>query len=73
MSTGHYQKPIGKSYFTGCSNAGRQALGFAQRYPNDFTGTIAVAPALSWTGVAAAFVSIQQGMHRTIAIQLRQH
>jgi Tannase and feruloyl esterase len=43
------------AYFQGCSNGGRQALNEAQRYPNDFDGIIAAAPALDWTGLMIGF------------------
>jgi feruloyl esterase len=43
------------SYFEGCSNGGRQAMMEAQRYPQDFDGIIAGAPALDWTGLMTGF------------------
>src|SRR5947209_5202677 len=37
------------SYFNSCSNGGRQALMEAQRFPADFDGIVAGAPANYWT------------------------
>jgi hypothetical protein len=45
-----------KSYFASCSNGGRQALLEAQRYPADYDGIIAGAPANYFTHIAAGFV-----------------
>ena len=43
------------SYLEGCSNGGRQAAMEAQRYPTDFNGIIAGAPAFDWTGLMTSF------------------
>jgi hypothetical protein len=49
-----------RSYFCSCSNGGRQALMEAQRYPADYDGIIAGAPANYWTHLLLSSVSNQQ-------------
>jgi Tannase and feruloyl esterase len=51
-----YGESAGHSYFVGCSNGGRQALMEAQRYPADYDGILAGAPANYWTHLLAASV-----------------
>ncbi|HTB15327.1 MAG TPA: tannase/feruloyl esterase family alpha/beta hydrolase [Bryobacteraceae bacterium] len=50
------------NYFSSCSNGGRQALMEAQRYPADYDGIIAGAPANDFTHVAFGFVWNQQAL-----------
>jgi pimeloyl-ACP methyl ester carboxylesterase len=43
---------IAKSYFVGCSNGGRQAMMVAKRFPQEFDGVLAGAPAINLTKMA---------------------
>jgi feruloyl esterase len=52
----YYGEPPRYSYFISCSNGGRQGLMEAQRFPEDYDGVIAGAPAYNWTGLFTGFV-----------------
>ncbi len=52
----YYGKPQAHAYFSGCSDGGREALMEAERYPEDFDGIIAGAPANNWTHHFTGFV-----------------
>jgi feruloyl esterase len=58
-----YGKDAAYSYFVGCSRGGGQAMMEAQRYPQDFDGIVAGAPAFNWTGIAATMVSIAKALY----------
>ncbi len=47
----YYAKAPQRSYFAGCSDGGREALMEAQRYPEDYDGILAGAPANNWTAL----------------------
>jgi len=59
----YYGKDPLHSYFIGCSRGGGQAMMEAQRYPNDFEGIVAGAPAFDWTGFAATSVTIAKTLY----------
>ena len=53
---GYFNKPASRSYFKGCSDGGREALMEVERYPEEFDGVIAGAPANHWTHHFAGFI-----------------
>lgn len=59
----YYRSDAVYSYFLGCSRGGGQAMMEAQRYPKDFDGVVAGAPAFDWTGLAANAVAIQKALY----------
>jgi feruloyl esterase len=56
IATAFYGTPPSRSYFVGCSDGGREALMEAQRFPEDFDGIIAGAPANDWSHLFTSFV-----------------
>jgi feruloyl esterase len=61
---GHYGRPVQRAYFQGCSGGGREALMEAGRYPDDYDGVIAGAPAMDFAKV----MSFQLWNARTLAM-----
>jgi feruloyl esterase len=57
--TQHYARPPDRSYFTGCSTGGREAMLMAQRYPTYFDGIISGAPAMrtAFSGIGDEWVA----------------
>jgi feruloyl esterase len=64
LTKAYYQNDIFRSYFTGCSRGGGHGLMEAQRYPEDFDGIVAGAPAFNWApGLVALATQINQAMY----------
>jgi feruloyl esterase len=60
------------AYWNSCSNGGRQGLMEAQRYPDDFDGIVAGAPAANWTGRSLASLWVAQAVHKDEASYIPQ-
>jgi feruloyl esterase len=58
----YYSSPVKRSYFHGCSNGGRDALMLARRFPEDYDGIIAGAPAAAFAEIMTSFVWNRQAV-----------
>ena len=70
IATAYYGDVPKFSYWNGCSAGGRQAMKEAQRFPADFDGIIAGAPALDWTSRAAQAVRVEKQLQKSEASRL---
>jgi hypothetical protein len=59
----YYGSDAVHNYFIGCSRGGGQAMMESQRYPEDFDGIVAGAPAFNWNGLAATMVAIAKALY----------
>lgn len=64
LTRGLYGRDARRRYFMGCSYGGRQALVAAARWPGDWDGVIAGAPATRWLDRQRGFVAIQAALAR---------
>lgn len=63
LTEAFYGRSAEHSFWNGCSTGGRQGLAAAQKYPEDFDGILAGAPAIYWTEYVIAELWPQVVMH----------
>lgn len=54
ITRAYYAAPAKYAYYNGCSQSGHHGIMEMQRYPEDYDGIVAGAPASDWTGTLAA-------------------
>lgn len=64
LTAAFYGTPARHAYFEGCSTGGRQAHKYAQRFPQDYDGILAGAPAINWTRFITAELYPQVAMQQ---------
>lgn len=67
----YYGKADRLAYFSGCSAGGKQGLMEVEKFPSDFNGVIAGAPAVDWIGLNGSalydsLLNIPKGQHPII-------
>ncbi len=65
-----YGKAAGHSYFTACSDGGREALMEAERFPADYDGILAGAPANNWTALVSSGAQDEHVLHASAASEI---
>lgn len=60
-----YGRPQDYSYWDGCSMGGRQGMVSAQRFPDDFDGIVAGAPAFDFTGTMLSYIWQSRALDET--------
>jgi len=72
-----YGRAAQHNYFAGCSNGGREGMVFAQRFPEQFDGIVAAAPAFAvpkaaiaeaWDTQAFAALAVREGLKQKIGL-----
>jgi feruloyl esterase len=64
MLTAYYGYTPRRTYWNGCSTGGRQGLMEAQRYPGDYDGIVAGAPANYWSHLLPSAIWPAQAVHK---------
>jgi len=78
VTTAYYGSHPKYSYWNGCSTGGRQGMMMAQRYPSQYDGILAGAPAINWSRLTlgaywAQLVMNQLGMYRLDILTLNTY
>jgi len=63
IAAAYYGAPPARSYFVGCSTGGRQGMVEAQKFPEDFAGIVAGAPAMNFTGLVMNLLWDARALH----------
>ena len=64
ITAAHYGRPPRYAFWIGCSTGGKQGLTEAQRFPSDYDGIVAVAPANNWARLMAGDFAPQRHVAR---------